>query len=41
MCLELVRLLNLAAQNLVVVDLSVDCERNGSIMADEWLGSGV
>jgi len=41
MCLEFVWLLDLSAQDLVVVDLAVDCERNGPIRTDKRLGSRV
>jgi len=41
MCLEFVWLLDLSAQDLVVVDLAIDCERNGLIRTDERLCSRV
>jgi len=41
MRLEIVWLLDLSAQDLVVINLAIDCERNCSIRADEWLCSRV
>lgn len=41
MCLEIVRLLQLLADNTVIVDLAIDGQRNFSIIAKEGLGAAI
>ena len=41
MCLELIGRLQVTSKDLVVVNLAIDSKRDRTIVADEWLSTGV
>jgi hypothetical protein len=40
-CLEVVRLLEAVAEDAVVVDFAIDSQRDGFLVVDERLGTGI